>query len=98
MTTSSKLEADFKQLMDTVGEEIFQRVRLAEENLRAAVELSDKHGIPFFSNVSELGQAYVPNSFSNKWKKLSKELVRDLTEVFPDDLKNGDGWSHSQIC
>ena len=97
--SNNQLEEEFVALMDSVGEEIAAQIKIATEALRKATELSDQHGIPFYANVSELGQPYVPYSFTDKWKGLDKNLVASYTEVHPGDLSDyNNGWSTSQVC
>jgi len=96
--SDNELETEFKSLMETVGKEIDHKVNEASRLLREAVELADKHGIPFYAYVSELGQPYVPQSFEDKWESLDKEDVEELTGVPSYDLESAYGWKHSDVC
>lgn len=93
--SENKLEEEFKALLDTVGKEIDEKVSAAAKLLDEAIDLSDKHGVPFYSPVSNLGQSYCPTSFTDKFSSLDSDNVRELTEVY--DLE-GYGWEHSDIC
>lgn len=97
-TSDGRLENEFEELVSTIGEEIHAKVKQAEGLLYEACALADKHGIPFFTNVSLLGQPYVPESFKNKWKELDHDFVTNVTEVAGYDLGSAYGWSHSQVC
>jgi hypothetical protein len=96
--SESQLEKEFEKLIDTVGEQIAAHVATAVQSLKAATDLADQYGIPFFTNVSELGQPYIPDSFRNKWGTLDKEFVANLTEVGSYELNSSYGWQHSQVC
>ncbi len=95
---TSQLEEQFRQLMDSVGETIKDKVRQAQRLVLEAVQLADEHGIPFFGLVSELGQPYVPYSFADRWSDLDHNFVADLTEVSSSDLGSANGWNNSQVC
>lgn len=95
---SKDLEQEFKTLTETVGKEIDQKVEQASKLLAEAVDLANKHGIPFYAFVSELGQPYVPQSFKDKWDALDKETVEELTSVSSYDLDYAYGWRHSDVC
>ncbi len=92
-----ELEEEFLALSSTIGEQIKAKVKLAEKYLDEAIELSDKHGIPFDSAVSGLGQSYVPQLYHQRFKPLGKELVADLLDMSQYDLDHR-GWERSAIC
>jgi len=92
-----QLELEFKALVDTVGKEIQTKVEMAEKLLDEAVELADRHGIPFYPGISTLGQPYVPASFKERFGALDKELVGDLTDIGEYSLGHT-GWRRSQLC
>jgi len=94
----SKLEAEFERLADSVGETIKNKIMEAQKLLGEACALSDQHGIPFWTNISELGQPYVPYSFRDMWGELDYEFVTNVTEVLEEDLYNSRGWNTSSIC
>jgi hypothetical protein len=95
--SATKLEREFEELCDSIGDEIHDHVLTAQRALRSAVALSDKHGIPFYTNVSEIGQPYIPSAFRKKYGSLNKDFVCNLTEVLEADL-NEIGWQTSTIC
>jgi len=92
------LELEFLELVETTGKEIQDKLVEATKLLREATELSRKSGLPFRSNISEAGQAYVPSTYPEKFAKLDKDKVADLLEIGTYTLENADGWEHSQIC
>ena len=96
--SDNELEQEFEKLVDSVGEEIRAHVLTATRALKAATDLADKHGVPFFTNVSFLGQPYVPESFKTAWGSLDKDFVTNLTELTSNDLGYAYGWLHSQVC
>ncbi len=96
--TNSKLENEFKELLNTVGKEIAEKVKEASKILDEACDLADKHGIPFYSPVSHIGQTYAPKSFKDIFFDLDKEFVEKNTEVSSYDLQYPGGWQHSQVC
>lgn len=92
-----QLEAEFLALSSTIGEEIKRKVEQAVRCINEARELADRHGIPFYSRVSELGQAYVPNLFADRFDSLDKKTVGSLLDMRTWDLNHSGGWKHSQI-
>lgn len=96
--SDGKLESEFESLLSEIGDQIQDKVRQAEKLLKEACELADEHGVPFFTNVSLLGQPYVPESFETKWQDLDRDFVANLTEVASYDLGSAYGWQHSQVC
>jgi len=93
----SQLEAEFLALASTIGEQIKAKVELAEKALAEAIELADKHGIPFHAGISELGQSYVPPTFRGRFESLDRETVAELLDIPEYDLDYARGWRHSQI-
>lgn len=96
--SDGKLEKEFEDLTASVGLEIQDKIVQAERLLNEACALSDKYGIPFFTNVSLLGQPYVPEYFEIKWSDLDRDFVANITEVMATDLGSAYGWQHSQVC
>jgi hypothetical protein len=92
-----QLELEFKALVDTVGQEIKAKVEMAERLLQEAVELADRHGIPFYPSISELGQPYVPPAFKERFGSLDKEAVAELVDMSEYNLGHV-GWRRSQLC
>lgn len=91
------LELEFKALVDSIGKEIDAKVAAAEKLLDEAVELADRHGIPFYPRISALRQPYVPASFKERFGTLDKEEVSDLLEMSEYNLGHV-GWRRSQLC
>jgi len=96
--SDGKLEKEFESLADTVGVEIQSKIDEAERLIAEACALADESGLPFFTNVSVVGQPYVPETFQNKWRDLDRDFVANLTEVATSDLSSAYGWQHSQVC
>jgi hypothetical protein len=96
--SDANLEKEFENLVDTIGQEIKDKIDQAETLLNEACALADEYGIPFFTNVSLLGQPYVPEKFGAKWRDLDRDFVTNMTEVMAPDLGSSVGWAHSSIC
>jgi hypothetical protein len=96
--SDGRLEREFEALADAVGAEIQAKLTEAERLLNEACALADEHGLPFHTNVSLLGQPYVPEAFETKWRDLDRDFVANITEVAPYDLSSAYGWQHSQVC
>jgi hypothetical protein len=96
--SDGSLEKSFEELVDTIGEQIKAHIKAAQQAILLATDLADTHGIPFFTEVSEIGQPYIPYSFRDKWADLDPNYVSDLTEIEASELARNGGWSTSQIC
>jgi hypothetical protein len=96
--SDGSLEKEFENLIDSVGEQIKAHIKTAHQALLLATDLADVHGIPFFTQVSEIGQSYVPHSFRDKWLNLDPNYVADLTEIVVEELINNGGWNTSSVC
>jgi hypothetical protein len=94
----NKLEQEFETLTLSVCKKIQNKVKRAEKLIKEACQLSDDNGIPFFTEVSLLGQPYVPETFKTRWSCLDSNFVADLTEVMVSDLSSPYGWQTSEIC
>ncbi len=73
--------------------EIDQKIVIAQEALNEAESISEKYGVPFYSNVSPLGQDYRPASFDEKWNSPIDEI-----DEYDLDLPEYEGWQHSMVC
>lgn len=90
----SDLEKQFRAKAKEISGLIDAKLDEALLALNEAERLSDEHGIPFYGEVSLLGQPYVPSSFKSKWENVDPEVVGSETGVYSD----GSGWQHSQVC
>lgn len=95
---SGDLEKEFMEISDKIGNEIKSRINEANKALNEALKLAEDHGLPFYSDIIQVGSCYVPNSYHSKWDKLNPEFVSDITEVLSGDLKYTRGWSTSEVC
>lgn len=90
------LEQEFREVAESIGNQIYTLLQDARAKVKQAVELSEQHGIPFNASVSLLGNTYYPRTFEEKWGELDRYLVYDLTKAYNE---YGDaGWSHSAVC
>ncbi len=91
------LEEQFKKAIDESTDKIYEQISIAEEAIEKACKISEEYGIPFYANVSPLGQVYRPDSFDKKWGKLL-----DDEDTIYEYLENGigeyEGWQHSSVC
>lgn len=88
----SDLEKKFEEVQALALKEIREQLNIASEALSKAEQISEEHGIPFYSHVSPLSQGFKPNSFYEKWGEL--ENVDDYLEFSPEC----EGWQHSAVC
>jgi len=95
----SPLAQEFQELCNDVGAQILVHVKAASAELRKAVALSEKHGVPFRPNISFLANSYMPESFSDsKFAELDNDVVCEIADVWGDYLFEGGGWQHSSVC
>lgn len=97
---SDQLEKEFQVLHDAFGKEIESKVEQFQKLMAEAVELSDRYGIPFACTLTPSMRGwYVPDSFSERFASLDKEMVSELTDVSEYKLgRSYGGWQHSNIC
>jgi hypothetical protein len=93
----SQMEREFRTKAVEISKEIDQKLRVASTALREAVEISEKHGIPFHANISSLRQGYTPESLYTLFPKIDKEFINTLTDVF-NEYDGHVGWQHSRVC
>jgi hypothetical protein len=92
----SQLEREFRTTANVVLVEIQKKVAESSRLLQEAVDLSEKHGIPFSSSVSFLGQSYTPSTFEEKYGEVDSDLAESITDAF--GCMDGSGWEHSDVC
>lgn len=91
-----ELEKEFRTAVETCEKAIAEKVKQASAILDEACELAEKHGVPFYANVSHISQSYTPVTFGEKFGSLNKDVVDELCGVFPDEYSCG--WQHSGVC
>jgi len=91
------LQALFKKTLDDVGTQINDRVAAAELLLAEAVAISNEHGIPFESGVSQRSFVHSPPTF-DIFEGISLKFVANLTGIEVYDLEESSGWNASQVC
>jgi hypothetical protein len=92
------LEKEFTLAANTLNSEIKSYLITASEQLRKAVELSEKLGVPFDSPISFLNNSYTPKSFQKKFKDLDQDFVESVTGVYQEYGFEYGGWEHSAVC
>lgn len=90
----STLEREFRNAANEVLVKIREKVVAASKLLDEAVELSEKHGIPFSSEISFLGQPYKPTTFDEKYGEIDADFVDSVTGAYCEY----EGWQHSDVC
>jgi len=94
---TSELEKEFLAAKEQAEKEINEKLEVASKALTEAEQISEKYGVPFYSNVSFLSQTYTPNSFSEKFGELDKDWLWEIADsYYPDD--DYPGWQHSAVC
>lgn len=93
---SSQLELEFRSLKDLIGREINAHLSNAQRLLNEALDISEKHGVPFFSEVSHLPQTYVPRSFPDRFGSMDMDRVEEMMDANIDPSQ--DGWERSAVC
>lgn len=105
----SELERTFRLESNKVMDQIGTHLAAAMAALSEAEDLSEKHGIPFSSGISPLGQSYFPKSFDDMWGNKLRELEdefedEDVREIISNitGANQGEyqdsGWEHSAVC
>lgn len=89
------IEREFRHLNDEFGRQIQTLLTEAGNLIVEARQIAEKHGLPFRSAVSELGQSYCPHSFRKLYPDLDEDAVKDITSS--DYIDTFGGWCHSQV-
>ena len=90
----SEYERAFRIANESAAALIKAKLKLASDYLDEAVKVSEETGIAFNSNISFLNQSYMPYSTCEKFPKVDRGFINDITESCNDY----DGWEHSAIC
>lgn len=93
-----KLEQEFTDVVNKHRSEIEDQLKIASKAIAKAEKLSEKYGIPFYSNVSPLGQNYTPASFDEKFGELDHDMVYEIADIYPGGEYHTEGWEHSAVC
>jgi len=91
----SELEQEFRGLVERHSQEIEEKLNDANTAMKEAMTLSEKYGIPFPANISQISQSYTPKSFITKFGQLDRELIEELSGA---ELNGYYGWEHSDVC
>lgn len=62
--------AKFKVSYKEMQEKVVAHIEAAEKELKAAVKVTEKYGLPYHFPLSPLSQSYVPKSCNKKWTKM----------------------------
>ena len=97
----ASLEAKFNAFVNETQDKINEHLRLAEEELKKAVEISDQTGVPFDTEliINFKSNSYVPTSS----KKLKPQFSNEIVDDFLSDYGyyqlgwKSDGWRSSSL-
>ena len=95
MSKESKLEAEFESACAEARVEINKHIMAAKKSLEEAEKVAEKYGIPFKASASPIANSYIPKSFEEKFGKLEREFVSEISGVWSDFYA---GWEHSAVC
>lgn len=95
--THASLEAEFIALGTLQNKEIQEHLDAANAALSKAIELSEKNGIPFYSNISFIAQKYTPRTFQSKFGELDMDSEA-LNDFYNNRPREYSGWEHSAVC
>lgn len=90
-----ELEAEFAAHVEAIQTKIQKHLEKACAELDKAVELADKHGVAFGSNISPLSQNYTP-AVLEKYSTLDQDFINETTGTWCE--YDGEGWEHSAVC
>ena len=90
----SAVELEFKALCDEALPQIEARINIARQAIKEAVELSEKYGVPFSSDITPLCMAYTPVSLDDRFRDLD-DAMYDIAGTY---INGYEGWEHSAIC
>lgn len=90
----SAIEREFRLTMIDAQARIDTELEKAWQCIQAAVKISEDTGIPFHAQVSPLSQSYFPNSRSQKFPNLDREVCSELARAYGEY----EGWQHSSVC
>lgn len=65
---------NIKNVKEEVYGLIQEKLDLSQKYLSEAQEISEKYGIPFYSEISPLPQTYVPESFEEVFEALCEQI------------------------
>ena len=97
----ASLEAKFNAFVNEIQDKISEHLRLAEDELKKAVEISDQTGVPFDTEliINFKSNSYVPTSS----KKLKPQFSNEIVDDFLSDYGyyqlgwKSDGWRSSSL-
>ena len=97
----ASLEAKFNAFVNEIQDKISEHLRLAEDELKKAVEISDQTGVPFDTEliINFKSNSYVPTSSKKLKPQFSDEIVDDfLSDYGYYQLGwKSDGWRSSSL-
>ena len=97
----ASLEAKFNAFVNETQDKINEHLRLAEEELKKAVEISNQTGVPFDTEliINFKSNSYVPTSSKKLKPQFSDEIVDDfLSDYGYYQLGwKSDGWRSSSL-
>lgn len=96
-TNDPELEKEFEAACATAQAEIKVHMDAARAAVNLAVAAAEKHGVPFRAGISPLSNTYNPRSLKEKFGKLDREAVNDISGTW-NEYPGESGWQHSAVC
>ena len=97
----ASLEVKFNAFVNETQDKINEHLRLAEEELKKAVEISDQTGVPFDTEliINFKSNSYVPTSSKKLKPQFSDEIVNDFIDSYGYYQLGwkSDGWRSSSL-
>ena len=89
----SELEREFRNAADAAHNLINVKLQEASKLLDEAVKISEECGVPFHTEISYVGNAYLPESAKKKFPNLDFESMKDISGS--DHEYDSPGWENS---
>lgn len=96
---ASALEVEFKKALKVAEKEIEGHIEEARAALYKAVKASEKYGVPFRTEVVDMGRErqYIPRTFSQKWPGLDDEVLEEFDMYLHEEGVGWEYWSTSSL-
>lgn len=97
---ADKIHDKFEKALNAAHKQINEHIENARSELKKAVAISEKTGIPFSTDVVEFStRLYVPTSMAKKWPDVDSEILEefDLYSYYGDSTPGWEYWSASSL-
>lgn len=90
---ADKIKNKFEETLKSTHAEIEKHIENARAELKKAVQVSERTGVPFSSDVIEFtNRVYIPKSMAKKWPEVDYEILSDL-DLYTQDMDEP-GWEY----